>query len=726
MNGITLVWRSGTEAGQGKGGRLEGSRKGGDSAGSICLAAFHPSFLPSAPVRMQLLTCTTAWLALAAALCLLRPAGAQPPPEKLAVKGQVVNALTGEPLSGARVIVSRQSDNATRSLQRNADTDAEGRFAVEDMPEGRYGLSVSCAGFASASQSLDLNPRSEPVVLKLTPFSTIRGTIRRPDGAPLALAEVALQVHRTSQEKLDQFMPFGAGGMRRSQVTTDDEGRYQTSAETDGEFLAFALCVDVGLGTSALHTCPAGGTAEGVDIALTAGQRVRLKVLDEATHQPLTDAWVSLTAGPYSMFAMGSFGNVRKRAVSGEATFTGLPAGSHRVKVECPGYGDVQYGQVQLFPGQEERLLTVALRQSGPFITWGGRVLNADTKPVPNTEVQFVVVPAMEAGAGRVRAYSLFRTTEADGRFSLGLPSEGPWTVWGLAPGLGITNETNVAAINGRTSETLLQLAAACAVGGTVTDEDGQPLAGTKVRILRLVQAGTYIRDWPQEFAVTDKAGRYGFAELPSGPYWLSLESRGAGGQMWKSLFLKPHQRLADQDFQVVREGATVTGRVWEPGKKRAMADLTVYVLLLDQPHLPAHVLWSTTTKLRNGAFRLTHVLLRSGYLLLLGWEPGYAFTDRLALDEQRLQDNLELELQPGGVLSVPATSKRAPTLSVRLADGTLERLTAPGGRNGDRYDFKGLPPGEYWLSWPGAEENAVQCEVKAGETTQVKLPRVE
>ncbi|PIY35479.1 MAG: hypothetical protein COZ06_38100, partial [Armatimonadetes bacterium CG_4_10_14_3_um_filter_66_18] len=185
MNGITLVWRSGTEAGQGKGGRLEGSWKGGDSAGSICLAAFHPSFLPSAPVRMQLLTCTTAWLALAAALCLLRPAGAQPPPEKLAVKGQVVNALTGEPLSGARVIVSRQSDNATRSLQRNADTDAEGRFAVEDMPEGRYGLSVSCAGFASASQSLDLNPRSEPVVLKLTPFSTIRGTIRRPDGAPL-------------------------------------------------------------------------------------------------------------------------------------------------------------------------------------------------------------------------------------------------------------------------------------------------------------------------------------------------------------------------------------------------------------------------------------------------------------------------------------------------------------------------------------------------------------
>jgi len=725
MNGITLVWRSGTEAGQGKGGRLEGSWKGGDSAGSICLAAFHPSFLPSAPVRMQLLTCTTAWLALAAALCLLRPAGAQPPPEKLAVKGQVVNALTGEPLSGARVIVSRQSDNATRSLQRNADTDAEGRFAVEDMPEGRYGLSVSCAGFASASQSLDLNPRSEPVVLKLTPFSTIRGTIRRPDGAPLALAEVALQVHRTSQEKLDQFMPFGAGGMRRSQVTTDDEGRYETRAETEGEFLVFALRVDAGLGASATHTCPGGGTVEGVDVALTEGQKIRLKVLDEATNQPLTDAWVSLSAGPYNTFMMGLYSDARKRAAKGEATFTGLPAGPHRVKIECPGYERVQYGQIQLFPGQAERVLTVPMRRTGVLVAWSGRVLSPEAQPVPNTEVQFVVVPV--AQPGMARAYSLFRTTAADGRFSLSLPDEGPWTVWAIAPGAGVTAETNVAAINGRTSETLLQLGPACSIGGTVTDENDQPVVGTKVQFFRYVQTnGGYVRDWPQEFAVTGKDGRYECVDLPPGPYWLRLDSRGVGGDLTKSVYLKPRQHLTEEGFQVIRAGATVAGRVWEPGRKRAMADLTVYVLLLDQPHLPAHVLWSTTTKLRNGAFRLTHVLLRSGYLLLLGWEPGYAFTDRLALDEQRLQDNLELELQPGGVLSVPATSKRAPTLSVRLADGTLERLTAPGGRNGDRYDFKGLPPGEYWLSWPGAEENAVQCEVKAGETTQVKLPRVE
>jgi 5-hydroxyisourate hydrolase-like protein (transthyretin family) len=671
---------------------------------------------------MQRLTCTTAWLALAAALCLLRPAGAQPPPEKLAVKGQVVNALTGEPLSGARVIVSRQSDNATRSLQRNADTDVEGRFAVEDMPEGRYGLSVSCAGFASASQSLDLNPRSEPVVLKLTPYSTIRGTVRRPDGAPLALAEVALQVHRTSQEKVDQFMPFAAGGMRRSQVTTDDEGRYETRAETDGEFLVFALCVDAGLGVSATHTCPGGGTVEGIDVALTEGQKIRLKVLDEATNQPLMDAWVSLSAGPYNMSMMGLYDKARKRAANGEATFTGLPAGPHRVKIECPGYGDVQYGQIQLFPGQAERLLAVPMRRTGALVAWGGRVLSPEVQPVPNTEVQFVVVPV--AQPGMARAYCLFRTTAADGRFSLSLPDEGPWTVWAIAPGAGVTAETNVAAINGRTSETLLQLEPACSIGGTVTDENDQPVAGTKVQFFRYVQTnGGYLRDWPQEFAVTGKDGRYECVDLPPGPYWLRLDLRGVGGDLTKSAYLKPRQRLTKEGFQVIRAGATVAGRVWEPGRKRAMADLTVSALLLDKSRLPARVLWSTTTKLQNGAFRLAQVLPRPGYLLLLGWEPGYAFTDRLPLDEQRFQEGLELELQPGGVISVPAADNRYPSLFAKLPDGEFARLPAPSGRNENHHDFKGLPPGEYWLSWTGDAEKAVRCEVKVGETTRVKLP---
>src|SRR5436305_1252030 len=80
----------------------------------------------------------------------------QPPPAPQAdkqkadcvIKGQVLNAVTGEPLRKARVTLAKAE---ARSGPRERDVDVAGRFEFRSVEPGRYTLRAERTGFVTQS-----------------------------------------------------------------------------------------------------------------------------------------------------------------------------------------------------------------------------------------------------------------------------------------------------------------------------------------------------------------------------------------------------------------------------------------------------------------------------------------------------------------------------------------------------------------------------------------------
>ena len=74
------------------------------------------------------------------------------------VSGQVVNATTQKPLRGAIVLIEE--------LKRDATTDGDGRYAIENLPTGVYHVSIVAPGFVP--QRTEINVTTSPVTLDVT------------------------------------------------------------------------------------------------------------------------------------------------------------------------------------------------------------------------------------------------------------------------------------------------------------------------------------------------------------------------------------------------------------------------------------------------------------------------------------------------------------------------------------------------------------------------------
>jgi hypothetical protein len=103
-----------------------------------------------------------------------------------AVAGRVADARTGAPLRGA--LVRLQGQDAAR----DATADADGRFAIERLPSGRWTLTVSATGYALAMREIVLAPgERQTLELRMVegapPYVeelTVRGTLAPERGVP--------------------------------------------------------------------------------------------------------------------------------------------------------------------------------------------------------------------------------------------------------------------------------------------------------------------------------------------------------------------------------------------------------------------------------------------------------------------------------------------------------------------------------------------------------------
>ena len=149
------------------------------------------------------------------------------------ISGVVIDAQTRTPLSNAHV---RLTPDAGRGIYRSVVTDAEGRFALASLPEGRYVLSASRQGYLPTN--LGQRRQGGPG----TPIELAAGETRDKIGIPMSRGGVI--TGRVVDDYGDpvtgvnvQLLPRQPGA---PPARTDDRGVYRLFALTPGEYVVQA------------------------------------------------------------------------------------------------------------------------------------------------------------------------------------------------------------------------------------------------------------------------------------------------------------------------------------------------------------------------------------------------------------------------------------------------------------------------------------------------------
>src|SRR5205809_6095856 len=119
------------------------------------------------------------------------------------VEGQVLNAVTGEPLRKVNLaLMPQQSRQGGPPSPYSGATDANGQFVMKDIRPGQYGLMAERNGFVRTSygsrnqmqQGSPLTVASEQtvkgIVIRMQPHAVISGRILDEDGEPVPHVQV--------------------------------------------------------------------------------------------------------------------------------------------------------------------------------------------------------------------------------------------------------------------------------------------------------------------------------------------------------------------------------------------------------------------------------------------------------------------------------------------------------------------------------------------------------
>jgi len=163
---------------------------------------------------------------------------ATPKQENGSIQGRVVNAVTGEAVKKAEIVLFRRDSQQNQSYTTNAST--SGWFAMQDVEPGRYNLSVSKRGYAhltygahgpgrpGAAFSLDPGQHLADITLRMSPQAVIAGRVVDEDGDPVPY--IGLQLlhysYRKGKRKLEPW----------DNSSTNDLGEYRLFGLSPGKY----------------------------------------------------------------------------------------------------------------------------------------------------------------------------------------------------------------------------------------------------------------------------------------------------------------------------------------------------------------------------------------------------------------------------------------------------------------------------------------------------------
>jgi protocatechuate 3,4-dioxygenase beta subunit len=188
------------------------------------------------------------------------------PEDLCSVEGQVVNAVTGEPVKKAEVSMNGRVARRI-AVAFGATSDATGRFVIENVDPGQYNLSAERNGFVRqqygargpdrAGSPLTLNPgqNARDLVFRLLPQGVITGHVVDEDGEPVEYAQVRVMRYRFVR---GQRQMAAAGN-----ASTDDLGEYRVFALTPGKYYLSATYHQRNVMMEAQDRTPRGAAEEG-------------------------------------------------------------------------------------------------------------------------------------------------------------------------------------------------------------------------------------------------------------------------------------------------------------------------------------------------------------------------------------------------------------------------------------------------------------------------------
>jgi hypothetical protein len=298
---------------------------------------------------------------------------AQPAPQLSSIAGQVLHALTGQPLAGAEVILS---SSRSQVKPRPATVDAQGRFAFTALEPGTYRLAARKPGFAVRSYGertlyspgrplvLGIDQHLENIELRLMPRGVISGKVVDPAGEPVPRVSI-LATHAGAYGNQDLTETSSAETNARGEFQVPDllPGRYFLRAippplpPLDGEFLMPAYYPSGADAASAAPVIlPPGQESSGVKITLRRARGFGLKGKVEGGETPLTGLTLLLSERGTASFSTTEAiqklseraGSARALRSDGSFELTGVEPGSYELTIGPPGKQAIGAATVQV------------------------------------------------------------------------------------------------------------------------------------------------------------------------------------------------------------------------------------------------------------------------------------------------------------------------------------------------------------------------------------------
>lgn len=267
--------------------------------------------------------------------------------------GRVLDT-SGAGVAAARVWAEREGGGGSRE----ALTDAEGHFAIEEIPAGRWLVRAAAAGHSRTASTLDVPGGA--VELQIAAVGRIAGQVLGIDGSPAA-ADVVLA---------------GSGVWPARSVRTDAEGRFALEAVPPGIYEVQARSAQAAAEPRRGLVIEAGGRAF-LTFHLERGESLLARVIDAETERPIAGAELIVMED-----SLGLAPRVLRSGADGTARLGGLRGSSHRVTVHAEGY--VPLVAEPWTPGAP---LQVALE---PGAVLRGIVLDARDRPIEGASLEII------------------------------------------------------------------------------------------------------------------------------------------------------------------------------------------------------------------------------------------------------------------------------------------------------------------------------------------------
>ena len=295
------------------------------------------------------------------------------PPEKCSISGTVMDSITGLPLSKVYLVAAHPSG---RDASASTTTDAAGKFRMVNVDPGEYRLSAKRNGYldafygarkSSADGSmivLSAGQKLEDLQIRMAPFGVIAGTLKDPDGEPLAgvFVDVYSPKYVDGQRKILQFDNAVTDDLGHYRIAGLPPGKYYVSATPPSQEDRRARVVDHSVksdklreiairtfypgvadpSAASLVELSSGTRATGIDITLT-----RSAVYKVAVHLDFTDGHKATASLLNSAEGFGGLGSLRDVNPDGDMEIEGVPPGNYRIEIGT-------LGPSKFFTGRQE------------------------------------------------------------------------------------------------------------------------------------------------------------------------------------------------------------------------------------------------------------------------------------------------------------------------------------------------------------------------------------